>query len=593
MTRVSSPPPWMTRQVVLQALARKRLRAQGRLPDAAPAQTEQEKWNKYQGDLLGFCSCILGMTPWHGVNGYPGQHEILAAIQDSVTRQLAGEDDVPFIFVVEAPHGVGKTYGIEAPVVAWFYRVFNPSVIITTAPTDFQVTRLLWKDIRTHVTAARGRGRDVMPGLLPKKNLAERSGDHFALGMTTSDAGGQGTERAQGQHNDMQLVVFDEAEGVPNFMFDGIKRQLTGNRVRIWLLLANPKTDNSEFQAMKLHPRALVFRLSLLGFPNVWDGTSEVPGGTSRGTFNDWIEDHKTFGCEVVPAMDETRHTFTLPWAVQKASGDGFHPPGTVFAPKRGFLYGALGVPPSGGMGDTLISGGRYDACLKRDVEGADPKVVNLGIDCGRYGDDAGTLYTDQARRLRFETAIQGAQEADAFSRTDRYVQEAVQALQRAAARGATRANIRVDGSGGYGGGIVDALRKREDLRTLFPQGCTVHEVQFGGKPRDESQYRDLVTEMYALADEVLSVTRIEVAGGALRRDLTDRRYGYVTVGDQDVRKLEQKKAFKKRHTGQSPDDGDGAVLALAPERLFVKAGEPSATATRAAFRGGIRRRSP
>jgi len=124
-----------------------------------------------------------------------------------------------------------------------------------------------------------------------------------------------------------------------------------------------------------------------------------------------------------------------------------------------------------------------------------------------------------------------------------------------------------------YGGGIVDALKKDEDLQTLFPDGYHVYEVPFGASPVDREQYADLVTEMYALADEVLSVTRIENAGLLLKRDLTERKYGYVTKGDRDVKKLEQKTKFKTRTKGQSPDDGDGAVLALAPERLFVLPG--------------------
>ncbi|MGY2892492.1 hypothetical protein [Deinococcus sp. UYEF24] len=574
----SRTPEWMTREVVLQAIARKRLRQGGKLPDRSKG-SEQDRWDKYRHDLIGYCQRVLGMTPWRGVNDHAGQLDILEDIQDSVNRQLAGDTEAPYIFVVEAAHSVGKTYGIEAPVATWFYRCFAPSVIITTAPTDFQVTRLLWKDIRSHVQNARKRGRDVMPGLLPKKNLAERAGNHFALGMTTSDAGGQGSERAQGQHNDYQLVIFDEAEGVPDFMYDGVSRQFTGNRVRIWLLLANPKTDNSTFQGMKEHPRAKVYRLSHLGFPNVWNGTNEVPGGMHRSTFNDWIEDHKRFGCAVVNEHDEAAYTFELPWEVAKANGD-MHPIGTIFAPRRGFLYGALGIPPSGGMGDTLISGGRFDASLKREVGEADVETVQLGIDCGRYGDDSGILYSLQARKLRYETAIQGAQEADEFTRTDRYVQEARKALEAAHRRGARRASVRVDGSGGYGGGIVDGLRKLQELVELFPLGFTVHEVQFGSNAQDREQYADVVTEMYALADEVLSVVQIVQPGATLRRDLTDRRYGYVTKGDRDLRKLEQKKAFKKRHKGQSPDEGDAAVLTLAPERLFLIISNSEAIAT-------------
>lgn len=608
-------PSWLTRKQVLQAIARVRLRESGKLKPEGPKRDEQTRWReKYGHDLIGFCEKVLGMTPWKGVNGRPGQYEILQAIQESVTRQLAGESDVPYVFVIEAAHGVGKTYGLGAPVIAWFYRCFGPCVVQSTANTNDQVRDTLWKNLRMHVANALARRKTVMPGLMPKDMRAETSAEHFAMGFVTNDAGGTGTERVQGQHNDFHLWVFEEAEGIAEFMYDAVKRQFTGNTVRLWVLYANPKTSTSTFQEMKRHPLAKVYRLSLTDFPNVWNGTTEVPGGTTRSTFNEMIEDQRTFGCEVVPEMDETKHTFTVPWNVPKAGG-GFHPAGTVFAPKRGFLYGALGIPPSGGGGDTFISAGRFDACLERTPQpmpafevnpplalgatvrdlfpGQDPTTFDphvtyrgaghtvriiwaaqIGVDCGRYGDDAGTVYSLVRQILRFEEAIQGAQELDAMTRTDRYVQAVVKVARRIAALGITRLSIRVDA--GYGSGIIDALRKHALLAALFPDGYLVHEVAFGSSPNDPEQYADLVTEMYALADEVLSVTRIEHPPLLLKRDLTERKYAYVTKGGRDVRKLEKKQDFKKRTKGQSPDDGDGAVLALAPERLFARAGSLS-----------------
>ncbi len=558
------------------ALAKKQLQKNGKMPERKLGVSVQQKFTeRYSRDLIGFCERVLGMKPWHGMNGQPGQYEVLEAIQESVCRQLDGEENVPFIFVVEAGHGLGKTYGLEAPVIAWFYRCFAPSVVQSTANTNDQVRDTLWKDVRTHVTNARQRRKDVMPGLMPKDMRAEQAANHFAMGFVTSDSGGTGTERVQGQHNEYHLWVFEEAEGIPEFMYDAVKRQFTGNKVRLWLLIANPKTSTSTFQEMKLHPMAKVFRLSLLNFPNVVLGRNEVPGGTDRTTFNNWIEDQRTFGCEVVQEHDETRHTFEVPWPVPRAGG-GEHPPGTIFAPKRGFLYGALGIPPSGGGGDTFISAGRFDACLTREVQpvplrraDATPYWrVQIGVDCSRFGDDAGTVYSYFKRVLRFEDAIQGAQELDEISRTSRYVQAVVGALRKHAALGATAATVRVDA--GYGGGIVDKLREQQAMRDLFPDGFEVHEVAFGSSPKDEEQYADLVTEMYAQADEVLSVSRIEQPPLLLKRDLTERKYGYVSKGDLDVRKLEKKDKFKSRTKGQSPDDGDGAVLALAPERLFA-----------------------
>lgn len=531
-----------------------------------------EDLTQYQTDLVGFCEDILGMTPWPGENGEPGQREVLEAVQESVRRQLAGEEDAPYIFHVEAGHGIGKTYGIEAPAIIWFYECFRPSVTHSTANTAKQVVDLLWKDVRTHVQNARERGHNVLRGLLPKEPRAEVAANHFATGFTTSDGGGKGTERAQGQHNKYHLYLFDEADGIPQFMYGAVKRMLTGNTVRLWFLIANPKSTTSPFQAMKSSPSAVCFRLSVLNFPNVVHGREIVPNGTKRSTVNEWIEDREEFGCEVVPVHDEAAHTFELTWPVTNANGEVIHPPGTIFRPLRGFQYGVMGIPPETGSGDTFVLSGRFDAALKREPEVTPESIrtVQIGVDCGRYGDDNGTVYALHRRVLNLRATIQGGEQGG-MTVTRRYLVGIESALRTAHAAGATAASVRVDGGGGYGGGIVDGLKENEDLRALFPDGYEIHEVNNEADPSPDgaTKYANIVTEMYALADELLKVIRIGLHGKALRADVTTRRYGYVTKGDRDLKRLEKKKDFKKRNGGKSPDDGDGFVLSLAPERLF------------------------
>lgn len=562
-----------TQEQVGAELARRELVRRGVIEELPrlSAVAKQALWYKRYGrDLIGFAREILGLEPWRGVNGYQGQYEVLEAVQRSVNSQLDGKKEVPYIFVVEAPHGVGKTYGIEAVLANWFYRCFSPSVTISTAPTDFQLTNLLWKDIRTHNTNAKSRGYKVLEGLLPQKKEARLSENHFTVGITTSDSGGKGTERAQGQHNKYQLVIFDEGEGVPEFMYDGIKRQFTGNSLRLWVVVANPKTDTSTFQEMKKHPLAVSIRLSLLGFPNVWNGSDEVAGGTSRHVFNEWIEDQRTFGCEVVLEHDEALHTFSLPWDVPK-SGGGTHPSGTIFAPKRGFLYGALGIPPSGSNGDTLISTGRYEACLERTPVAGRQGVIQIGVDCARYGDDAGTVYSYHAGVLRFEAAIQGGAELDTMTRSRRYVEAVIAAVRAILARGAPAGSLSIRVDAGTGSGPIDMLRESAELARIVAE-FNIYEVSFGSKAHDSELYADIVTEMYAEADTVLRGSRIDASCPAqLKYDLTNRRYGYITrAGGEAVKKLEPKDKFKRRSRGKSPDDGDGAVLALAPEHIFA-----------------------
>ena len=46
----------------------------------------------------------------------------------------------------------------------------------------------------------------------------DRRPDHFAKGRATNNAGGAGAERVQGQHGKYLMFVFDEAEGIADYV---------------------------------------------------------------------------------------------------------------------------------------------------------------------------------------------------------------------------------------------------------------------------------------------------------------------------------------------------------------------------------------
>jgi len=170
--------------------------------------------------MVAFFREVLGIEPWKGENGRPGQLEILEDMGQSVRDQLDGLPNVPYIFLAEAAHGVGKTFVLEAGVLLWFHECFPPApgetnMVLSTAPTSVQVNDLLWKDVRKLIEMAAERGYIVGRGILPSEARINKSGTHFAVGRTTSDSGGKGKERAQGQHNDYQAALFDEGEGIP------------------------------------------------------------------------------------------------------------------------------------------------------------------------------------------------------------------------------------------------------------------------------------------------------------------------------------------------------------------------------------------
>jgi hypothetical protein len=56
-----------------------------------------------------------------------------------------------------------------------------------------------------------------------------------------------------------------------------------------------------------------------------------------------------------------------------------------------------------------------------------------------------------------------------------------------------------------------------------------------------------------------------------LQADLCERLYDWRNARGKDVKRLESKEEFRKRLIPpRSPDDGDGFVLAVASDRLFI-----------------------
>lgn len=508
---------------------------------------------RYQRDLVGYAERECGFTPWAGVGEDEGQLEFFRAVQQSVDDQLDGRPAV-HEFSIKSCHGVGKTKGCSI-LVNWFFDSFPQSITITSAPSDDQVRTLLWKDIRSS-RPLWGRRH-----LKPADPFMSRGDGWFAMGRVTNDAGGTGTARFHGQHAKFMLFVFDEADGVPEFAYgavDGMMTNLGPGMVLIFIRIGNPATRTSEFHKRHTAPGVHSINFDALRFPNVYhDDPQIVPGGTTR----DWVSKMVQKHCEIVPHADEDQQTFTLGW--DTLDKHGMHAPaGTNLRPNGQFLFRVRGKTPKNETQESFISEGRYEAACARAVVPlpADIQTAFIGVDMARFGADAGTIYLHQRLVLSREAVVQGQDTAGYVGRLEAVIQKAIR-------QGATRVEVRVDNTGGWGIGVIDAMKHNAYPGVQF----RMVEVVFGATASDPTAYYNLITEMYAEADGVLSRTRISTPSDELREDLTDRRLVY-RQGRQKryVQKVEEKDEFKKRHAGRSSDDGDGAVLALAPEHLFT-----------------------
>lgn len=507
---------------------------------------------RYQYDPALYIADHFGWSPWDGSGDAPGQSEIIAAYVLALRQQHekhayeAGEapdlrywqpgEPIKNTIRIEAGHTVGKTK-IAAALVNHFFDCFVPSIVYTFAPSWEQIHDLLWKEIKAD---RRDRG---LPGRILDLEL-QRSDNHFAKGRATNNAGGMGSERAQGQHGKYLMFVLDEAEGVADFVYDAVDAMTSGG-ISIVLMLANPRTRSSRFHKAAGFAEVTNFRISCIQHPNVVQGREIVPGAVQRQYVEKMIEKH----CEVAEQHDEDAHTFEVPWQ-----------PGIIYRPNPEFMWRVLGVAPLDISDNTFVPIGRYEAAKKRPAPSQSPYMARFGVDVARYGKDMGTLY------MRYDGYVRKLRQFAQLD-TNVYAQIIKEEALKLPARGVTSLHIRIDAGGGYGGGVADKLKIDSELMWAFPD-FQVIEVHFNGIPNDAEAYVDLAAEMYGETAEALRVVALLNPPDALEGDLCDRVYRWVTHKGIAVRRLETKDEFKKRMR-RSPDDGDGCVLAIAPDHLF------------------------
>lgn len=486
----------------------------------------------YRYDPAAYLRDKLGWEPW------AGQREILDAYAAALRQQVEypGEPVRNYIRV-EAGHTVGKTK-MAAGIVSHFFDCWAPSIVYCFAPGYDQINDLLFKYIRSDRA-----GRNL-PGRVLETPEIKDTGDHFVKGRATSDAHGRGTERVQGQHAPHLLFVVDEAEGVPEYVFDAIESMTSGG-ISIVLMLANPRTRSSRFHKIAAESHVQSFRISCLTHPNVLENKDVVPGAVKRAYVDMMIDKH----CEVVEAHDSDAYTFAVPWR-----------PGLIFRPDPEFLFRVAGIAPASVSDNTFLPVGRYDTAKARTVapEGA---YASIGVDVARYGQDFGTVYVRHGLRLWRAAQLY-------HQDTNVYAHKIVDEAQRLARAGVTHLQVRIDAGGGYGGGVIDQLNADEGAKKLFIE-FRVIEVHFNGIPGDADAYADRATEIYAHLAEAMHALSVPNPPDALEQDLCERMYKWVKLHGIDVKKLEPKDDFKKR-VKRSPDDGDGAALACAPEHLFI-----------------------
>ncbi len=166
------------------------------------------------------------------------QRQIIRSVQEN--RRTA----------VPAGVGVGKTMTAGRAGANWIAaHPLGTAKVVTSAPSTRQIKGLLWPEI------ARAHAKGAMPGTIriPKGDAGMAQwfigGEEVAIGFKPQDLTDPDQARTtfSGYHAEHLLVILDEANGLPRWLWEGAFSMMTNETARI-LAIGNPDSPATMFE---------------------------------------------------------------------------------------------------------------------------------------------------------------------------------------------------------------------------------------------------------------------------------------------------------------------------------------------------------
>jgi phage terminase large subunit len=491
-----------------------------------------------------FIADVLGATPWHK------QVEI---VQDIFHYSRVA---------VKTCNSVGKSY-IAARIAVTYLMLYPDSIVVTTAPTWNQVKNVLWREIRSSIKKAEQiTGIQLTQGQASQVELNIDT-KWYAIGVSTSTP-----DNMMGYHADNLLVIVDEAGGVDEAIFQGV-RAITTNIHNKILLIGNPTTPDGEFmKAFGDSSNYIQHTISAFDTPNFTENNIHtIEDLLAAFTPPDGLDAR-----ERVEHFERTRRAMEpLPYDQLIDPGDVYQkyldwgPDSDAWAalvmgefPKQS----AQSLIPSHLVTQAMQMYGTDDETGKSYAEISGWEIPNgdphYGQDMARYGQDLNVL-----------TPRHGgwAEKQVIWNKKGDFKQDLIESAE-------IILNIidPYDGSilfsiddTGNGGGTTDALRKF--ARDALSNGKQAHQYRlidfnFAKGPSNPDKFHDITSELYWNLRDWFMKKRIGMPyDEKLKNELIGRRWQILP--NKKI-KVESKEEYKKRTGGKSPDRSDSLALAFA-----------------------------
>ena len=201
-------------------------------------------------------------------------------------------------------------------------------------------------------------------------------------------------------------------------------------------------------------------------------------------------------------------------------------------------LVNVFGQFPSSSI-NTLLGPDEVHKAINREIHESDYSFAQkrIGVDCARFGSDSTVLFPRQGLRAFKPIEMRNARSNEIAARV-------------MAAKGKWGSDLEfIDGTGGFGSGVVDSM---------IQAGASPLEIHFSGKATDP-RYFNKRSEMWFLMAEWIKRGGCIPNDPQLVKELTEPTYTF----QQGKFVLESKDHIKER-LGSSPDRADALALTFA-----------------------------
>lgn len=360
---------------------------------------------------------------------------------------------------IHSAKGQGKDFAI-AGLTPWFLLNHDPIKGIVTAPTAKQLDDIYTMEVRKLVknsTAGLSEMFDIVRGGIYLKDGAKRTENFFtkrtAVLKGTEDEQG---ETLQGYHERYQIIMVDEASGLPRGAFSQLVSTLTGY-CNLAILIGNPTRSSGYFYDTHYDPSLSQFWECLR-----WSALDSDIG-------------------EIVPGYGQYLERM-------RALYDENDPP---------YRINVLGLPPLDDESTFIpmdwIHRAVDDVALEADAQ-RDPIV--FGVDVGRGGDKSVVF------------VLQGRKHVATFENNDRDTMVVAKWVDRLAADYEPQA-IGVDVIG-LGAGVCDRLRE---------MGRMITEINVSTSASEPQRFQNLRAEIFSNVRDALQAGEVDLQDDQELRD--------------------------------------------------------------------------